>query len=540
MIEIQRASARALFVLSWVGTLAACGGDGNGQTGGSAGKGASESPAGAKPPSGSCTAGESKACSGTACKDGSKSTATCSAAGKYSTCVCGKKSSQSSDDAGMSGEPELGTGVWTMMGYDTHNNYFNPDEKTLSVDNAAMLKEKWRFTVAGYPPGSPVVANGTVYVMATGGTYALKLSDGTMLWSRTDVTGTASLAYEDGFVYAHTSGGAGLYKLKASDGTTVWGPIRTYDLASCDGTSSPIVADGKVLVGHSCGVAEVSGGADQAAARGGVEAFNAADGMRAWTYYTVPESGENGAMVWSTVSVDLDAKVVFAATGNNYTMMGAHSDSIHAIDLATGQQKWVQQVRQGDLWTLQGYLAGGSGQDTDFGANPILAEVGGRAIVADGDKGSAFWALDRNTGEVLWSRPDLSTSHTPANGGVLMNGAFDGHYFYVVSNQPPNVALIHALDPEKMGADLWAPIQLNTTVWGAPSLANGLLVVPAGTALNIYNAKTGEMLNTFETGGTIAAGAAAIVDGRIVVKSGLSYPLDSSAKNNNLVICYGL
>jgi polyvinyl alcohol dehydrogenase (cytochrome) len=316
--------------------------------------------------------------------------------------------------------------------------------------------------------------------------------------------------------------------------------VRSYELASCDGTSSPIVADGKVLVGHSCGVAEVTGGADQAAARGGVEAFDTADGKRAWTYYTVPETGENGAMVWSTVAVDLDAKVVFAGTGNNYTMMGAHSDAIHAIDLATGQQKWVQQVRQGDLWTLQTYLSGGAGQDTDFGANPILAEIGGKSVVADGDKGSAFWALDRETGAQLWSRPDLSSSHNPQNGGVLMNGAFDGHYFYVVSNQPPNAALLHALDPEKMGEDLWKPIQLGTTVWGAPSLANGVLVVPAGTALNVYNAKTGEMLNTFDTGGTIAAGAAAIVDGRIVVKSGLSYPLDSSAKNNNLVICYGL
>jgi hypothetical protein len=44
----------------------------------------------------------------------------------------------------------------------------------------------------------------------------------------------------------------------------------------------------------------------------------------------------------------------------------------------------------------------------------------------------------------------------------------------------------------------------------------------------------------FNTGGTIAAGAAAIVDGRIIVKSGLSYSLDTTAKNNNLVICYGL
>ncbi|HTU63524.1 MAG TPA: hypothetical protein VMF89_33910, partial [Polyangiales bacterium] len=56
-------------------------------------------------------------------------------------------------------------GTWRMMGYDETNTYFNPHETILSVSNAPMLKEKWRFTVAGFPPGSPVVAEGKVFVM---------------------------------------------------------------------------------------------------------------------------------------------------------------------------------------------------------------------------------------------------------------------------------------------------------------------------------------------------------------------------------------
>jgi outer membrane protein assembly factor BamB len=121
-----------------------------------------------------------------------------------------------------------------------------------------------------------------------------------------------------------------------------------------------------------------------------------------------------------------------------------------------------------------------------------------------------------------------------------MNGAFDGTYFYVVSNQPPNVAVLHALDPNKMGADAWPAKTFNKTTWGAPSLANGLLVVPNDEDLYVLNAMTGEQLAKFTTGGTIAAGAATIADGRIVVQSGLSYALDPTAKPNNLVICYGL
>ena len=36
-----------------------------------------------------------------------------------------------------------------MMGFDEKNNYFNPNETTLTVANAPMIKELWRFEVAG-------------------------------------------------------------------------------------------------------------------------------------------------------------------------------------------------------------------------------------------------------------------------------------------------------------------------------------------------------------------------------------------------------
>jgi outer membrane protein assembly factor BamB len=430
------------------------------------------------------------------------------------------------------------SGTWALMGFDAKNNYLNPDEHTLSVDNAKSLQEKWRFTVAGFPTGAPAIAEGKVFVTATGGTYALAFGTGKMLWARADLQATASPAYAESAVYVHTLD-ANLYKLNAKDGKTLWGPIRTYELMSCDGTSSPILAGNKVLVGHSCGGPEVTGNEDQAVARGGVAAFDVADGSMLWTYYTVPEQGENGAMVWSSVAVDLEAGVVFAATGNNYTMGGEHSDAIHAFDLATGHQKWSKQVRAHDTWSLGPNSTDATGPDSDFGANPILAEADGRKIVAAGDKGGAFWALDRETGEILWSRDDLSATRTSANGGILNNGAFDGKNFYVVSNEPPGAARLHALDPAKDGADVWEPVMLGSTVWGAPSLANGVLVVPAGTALDLYDASSGTLLSSFETGGSIA-GAAAIIDGKIVVKSGLQYVFDSTAMNNNQVICYGL
>jgi hypothetical protein len=51
---------------------------------------------------------------------------------------------------------------WTMMGYDNLNNYVQPHEKKLKVDNAKELKEHWRIQTSGFPAGSPVIVDGKV------------------------------------------------------------------------------------------------------------------------------------------------------------------------------------------------------------------------------------------------------------------------------------------------------------------------------------------------------------------------------------------
>ncbi len=106
------------------------------------------------------------------------------------------------------------------MGYDAKNWYFNPSETTLSVQNASQLTEQWRFTVSGFPIGSPVVAEGKVFAMASGGTYAIDLEHGTQLWMRDDITGSASLAYADGFVYVRAPARSSHHSSRANRDTT--------------------------------------------------------------------------------------------------------------------------------------------------------------------------------------------------------------------------------------------------------------------------------------------------------------------------------
>ena len=462
------------------------------------------------------------------------------AAGQQSTAGSGGSAGGAEQAAGAGGAAAAGAGgaggaggsiapaqadpdSWPQMGYDERSRYHNPAETRITKANAATLKLKWTFTVSGFPPGSPAIAEGKVFVLATGGLYAIDLEKGTELWKRMDITGTASVAYHDGSVYVH-AGNADLYRVKASDGTNVWGPVRTYDNAQADGMSSPIVAGKLVMVGHSAEAAEIDSAgaleADRKAARGGVFAADVETGQMAWRYYTVPGApGENGAMVWSSVAVDVGAGMVYATTGNNWDVGGPNSDAFHAVSLMSGTGMWKKQVRAGDVWAL---MVPGGGQDTDFGANPIIAEKDGRKMVAAGDKGSVFWALDPMTGEILWKRENLSASHNPATGGVLNNGAFDGNAFYVVANETPAGSHLHALDP-MTGADVWPAKTYMETAWGMPTVANGVLFVPINATLYVLDAATGAQLTMFDTGGTIAAGGAAVAKGHVVVGSGLQY-----------------
>lgn len=447
---------------------------------------------------------------------------------------------QTSDDTQSASDA---ADTWRMMGYDARNWYLNPAEKTISVENAAQLAEKWRFTVSGFPIGSPVIAEGKVFAMAQGGVYAIDLETGQQLWYREDLVGSASVAYRDGFIYVHHSTPPpALYKLKASDGSTVWGPVKNCrDDTSCSGESSPILAGNTVLVGMENNMAEASfNDSDTDGARGGVRALDTETGDVRWLYDTIPEgSTETGASVWSTVSVDMASGTVFATTGNSYKVAGPNSDAFHAIDLASGMRRWVTQVRQGDTFTVPlSFSVDNTKFDFDFGANPILADVGGQKLVAAGDKGGAFWALDRDTGAIAWNRDDLSPSHDATYGGIFINGAFDGKAFYVVSNDPSsNGGVLHRLDA-MTGTTTWMHTFKDST-WGAQSLANGVLFVPSNSTVFVMNAETGDVVAQLETGGTIAGGSPAIAQGRVVVKSGFLYK-DPVTKANDQIICYAL
>lgn len=425
-------------------------------------------------------------------------------------------------------------GEWAMLGHDLASWFYNPDETAISPETVPSLTEAW--TLRATVNGTPAVVDGTVYVLSVTGLYALDAETGAELWSDGRISGTSSPSYANGRVFALDSG-AILYAFDADAGTELW-HAAVEDHAYAAGFSSPIPANGLVIAGSSS--REESSSGDELTFRGGVVAFDAESGAEVWRHDTV-EPPYNGVSVWSSVTVDTEAGLVFGSTGNNYTGEASDtSDSIFALDLETGDLVWNTQLSEGDVFTIPNPQS----EDTDFGTNPILfeAEIGGetRALLGAGQKSGVFWALDRETGEVVWSTA-VSPRGSPLIGGILNNGAFDGERIIVAGNNASSDApggepasgeseplgaatvptsVLQALDPAT-GDVLWER-QLPAWVWAPITLANGVGFVSAENELQAFDTSTGEKLFSLKTEGTISSGAA-IAGGRVYFGSGLSY-----------------
>jgi len=176
-------------------------------------------------------------------------------------------------------------------------------------------------------------------------------------------------------------------------------------------TSPPTVVGDRVIVGSSI--------ADTVRRReppGTVRAFDARSGALAWTFHTIPRAGApgaetwpvdgwrsaGGANVWSTMSADPQRGLVFlpvSTAGPDFYGGDRHgqnlfSDSVVALEAATGKLRWHFQTVHHDLW------------DYDLAAPPNLVQISrdGRKIdaVAQATKSGFVFVLDRDTGQPLF------------------------------------------------------------------------------------------------------------------------------------------
>ena len=182
-----------------------------------------------------------------------------------------------------------------------------------------------------------------------------------------------------------------------------------------DWSAGPIVVGDVVVVAGITGGAG-DGGVVREAAPEDVRGFDVRTGELRWTFHVVPRDGELGAETWGDgsgaysgdlgswccLAADEELGLVYvplsAPTGMVY---GGHrpgdnlfSDSLVALDAATGERVWHFQMVHHDVW------------EYDTVGPPTLGEitVDGRRIkaVMQPSKTAFLYVLDRVTGEPVW------------------------------------------------------------------------------------------------------------------------------------------
>jgi alcohol dehydrogenase (cytochrome c) len=299
----------------------------------------------------------------------------------------------------------------------------------ITTRNVASLRAAWAFQYApvGLIAGpanfafeaTPIVVDGVMFLSGPDAhVWALDAATGEVLWHYhhaipLDVplccgNVNRGVAVANGLVFFVTPTGH-LLALEATTGRPVWDRTFADVRAGESATVAPLALKGMVLVGSSGGEYGV---------RGHIDAFDQRTGRPLWRRYTVPKPGEPGAETWEgdawqrgggpawvTGSYDPELDLVYWSTGNpGPDFDGAvrrgdnlFTDTILALEPATGAIRWHYQTTPHDVWDYDGI------------SENILLDRDGRKLLAHFDKNGYLFVLDRTDGRLVRAAPFART-----------------------------------------------------------------------------------------------------------------------------------
>jgi outer membrane protein assembly factor BamB len=343
-------------------------------------------------------------------------------------------------------------------------------------EGSPVVKWKYKAVDSGRVESSPAIVDGVLYVgigaysepstpenfplefEGPGAVIALDAETSTLLW-RTDLPTelVSSPAVADGRVYVTTTT-AELYALDAATGNELW--HSTIAEGVTDFSGSPTVVGDTIYVSNGSSPAVLDGVVFDGSAFGDlVSALDASTGELRWRTQ-MPQVGiyalkaEDGAILWHVQT--LDRVESSPAVANGLVFAGDNFGTLHAIDAATGEERWQQKFP----WV-----------NTYIEASPAVAKgvvyVGSDMNGGYGGFTSDFIAFDAQTGEEVWhfSWPNGALSSPVVVDGVIYFGSLDHH--------------LYALDAES-GAQLWA-MDLGDNVSSSPAVVDGTLYVGTGS-----------------------------------------------------------
>jgi alcohol dehydrogenase (cytochrome c) len=360
------------------------------------------------------------------------------------------------------------------------NRYSTADQ--INRGTVARLAPAWVFPLPGAASlqVTPVVVDGVMYVTNANECFALDAGSGRRIWhyQRPRTKGLAGDAASginrgvavDGDRVFMVTDHAHLLALNRFTGDLVWETPMADWRQNYGATSAPLVVGDLVVSG-------ISGGDE--GVRGFLAAFDRATGKESWRFWTVPAAGQPGAETWRgsarehgcaatwlTGTWDPDLQTLYWPTGNpcpDYDGTerqgdNLYSDSILALDPATGRLKWHFQYTPHDLW------------DWDAQQPPVLIDTAWegrpRKLLLHANRNGFFYVLDRTSGALLlaqpfvkkltWARgigadgrPLLNPDQTPTAEGRTVCPAVEGATNWFSTSFSPSTGLYYVQALEK-------------------------------------------------------------------------------------------
>jgi polyvinyl alcohol dehydrogenase (cytochrome) len=459
---------------------------------------------------------------------------------------------------GISEDPRTRSADWPSAGHDWAHSGHAAAESDIGPDSVAELEVVWQHGFeltpgAGIPViATAVAAEGIAYFADVAGyAHARRLDDGTLLW-----TSAVSQATPDPIFGAVVQSGpvvtddalyvgdaaANLIKVDRQTGSVLWSrDVDPHPEALIQGdlaTAGPHVVFGVSSFENRLNEPDLT-------MRGSVVAVDRDSGATAWRLFTTsdqrsaePRFGA-GVGVWSSPAIDFWNNRLFIGTGQHYEPGRASgcsheldlSDSLLGISLCDGALTRARQFTAGDVWG-RNYP---DGKDFDVGTPPNLFEFsrGKRTVqaVGVGDKEGTYYALDRRSFRVLWSRRVAEGS---VAGGFQATAAHADGVLYVAAHErrdgtslntaiPPGQSAtfiesregiillqagsrthVMALDASS-GAVLWQHTVDGAATFAPLILANGVVFHgDVSGALRALDADSGELLWQTQLGGFVA------------------------------------
>lgn len=490
----------------------------------------------------------------------------------------------------------LNGAMWNGWGVGPTNTRFQPASQAgLTAEQVPRLRLKWSFGFAGSTSGysQPTVAGGRVFVGSqSGAVYSLDAKTGCTYWTfnaqsavRTGISlGTRKTASgADAYTLYFGDLGARAYALDAATGDLLWAR-KLDDHPGARITGTPTLYQGRLYV-PIASLEEALARSPRyqcCTFRGSLVAVDAETGAVSWKTYTISEEpkaigktpagsrfGPSGVGIWSSPTIDAKRRVVYVATGNNYTEpQQKTADAVMAFDLATGKVKWASQMTPKDVFVVGCNTpnpncppAADLGPDFDFGNAPMLATLAGRDMIVLGQKSGIGWALDPDKqGAVMWQ---YRAGKGSSLGGMEWGSAVDGERVYFPNADPRETAPggLHAVRLDTGDRVWFAPPPALMCAAGPGCLAAqsaAITVIPGVVfsgafdgGVRGYSTRDGAVIWAFDTnrdfetvngvkakGGSIGgASGAAVVNGMVYVTSGYDGP---GGRAGNVLLAFGV